>query len=560
VPTPIYELSDAYVQRWAALDPVGATFRGLVGYDTEMTDYSPAGLAAVAELTKTTLAELEALEPTGERDRVARDLLAGHLSATIALYEAGEGLRNVRVIGSPFQAVRQVFDVMPTATDEDWSNIAARMAKVPGALAGYRLCLAEAVRRGLPPPRRQVQACVAQGETWAGLSGKGPFFEGLAAKYAGGDSALAKDLEAAASKATEAYASLCSWMRTELASQSSERDAVGRDRYGLFCQATLGDVLDLDETYGWGWEELHRLEAEAARAASEISPGASVAQVMDMLNADPARAVHGEEALRRFLQDLMDKTIEDLDGKHFDIPAPLRRVEAMIAPPGGAAAMYYTGPSEDMSRPGRTWYPTRGRTVFPVWGEVSVCYHEGVPGHHLQIGQVRFLKDELNRYQRVAFAPAHGEGWALYAERLMDELGYFERPEYRLGFLRSQVMRAVRVVVDIGMHLELKLPSDERFRPGETWTPALGKEFVEARSMFPADFMASELDRYLGWPAQAISYKVGERAWLDAREEARRRQGGAFELKEFHARALRLGPLLLHQIATEVPGGTSSPG
>ncbi len=163
----------------------------------------------------------------------------------------------------------------------------------------------------------------------------------------------------------------------------------------------------------------------------------------------------------------MDRTIAELDGVHFDIPEPVKTVEAMIAPPGGAAAMYYTPPAEDFSRPGRTWYPTQGRTRFPLWGEVSIAYHEGVPGHHLQVAQVVFLADQLTRFQRtIGWTSGHGEGWALYAERLMGELGYLDVPDYELGMLRAQAMRSVRVVVDIGMHLELPIPSDERYHPG----------------------------------------------------------------------------------------------
>jgi uncharacterized protein (DUF885 family) len=555
--SPVYEVSNSYVERHARLDPVSASMRGLLGYDAELTDYSPDGIAARAALNRETLADLERLQavPAG-RERVALDFLGGNLRSGLALDEAGETLRAVAVIGSPFQAVRQAFDIMPVDTGEAWSNIARRLAAVPAALAGYRASLSEAVARGLPPARRQVLACATQGETWAGLRGEPGYFERLVARYAGADSALSRALGEAASSATGAYASLASWMREELAGRSSERDAAGRERYALFSQRVLGTKADFDEAYTWGWEELHRLEDEMARAAGEISPGASVAEVIALLETDPARALQGPEALQAFLQDLMDKTIDDLDGRQFDIPVPLQRVEAMIAPPGGTAAMYYTGPSEDFSRPGRTWYPTLGRTVFPIWGEVSICYHEGVPGHHLQIGQVRYLRDELSRFQRMAFAPGHGEGWALYAERLMDELGHFVNPEYRLGFLRSQVMRAARVVMDIGMHLELRIPAGESFHPGERWTPALGLEFGKLRSGFPADFITSELDRYLGWPAQATCYKLGEKAWLEARAEARRRQGEAFDLKAFHARALGLGPLLLDQLETEVAGAT----
>ena len=204
--------------------------------------------------------------------------------------------------------------------------------------------------------------------------------------------------------------------------------------------------------------------------------------------------------------------------------------------------MYYTGPSEDFARPGRTWYPTMGNTRFPLWGEVSICYHEGVPGHHLQVAQVRYLADQLTRFQRLlAWSSGHGEGWALYAERLMGELGYLENPDYELGMLRAQAMRAVRVIVDIGMHLELRIPDTESYHPGERWTPEIALPFVISRAMFPEQFMRSEVDRYLGIPGQAISYKVGERVWLECREDAKARRGAGFDLKDWHHHALEPG-------------------
>jgi uncharacterized protein (DUF885 family) len=225
----------------------------------------------------------------------------------------------------------------------------------------------------------------------------------------------------------------------------------------------------------------------------------------------------------------------------------------MLAPPGGALAMYYTGPAEDFSRPGRTWYPTGGRTRFPLWGEVSIAYHEGVPGHHFERATAKYLAAELSRVQRLMGGTSgYIEGWALYAERLMGELGYLENPDYYLGMLRAQAMRSVRVILDIGMHLELQIPMSEAFHPGERWTPELGQEFANARSQFPLDFMKSEVTRYLGSPGQAISYKVGERCWLEAREASRMRQGAAFDLKAWHAAALNLGPMGLAQMQREL--------
>jgi uncharacterized protein (DUF885 family) len=148
----------------------------------------------------------------------------------------------------------------------------------------------------------------------------------------------------------------------------------------------------------------------------------------------------------------------------------------------------------------------------------------------------------------------YSEGWALYAERLMHELGYLENPDYYMGLLSSQALRVVRVIIDIGMHLEFKIPANELFHPGETWNHALGLEFILLKTGLARPFMESELVRYLGWPGQAISYKVGERYWLQARDAARRQMGDDFSLKAFHTRALSLGPMGLHQLQRELSG------
>jgi uncharacterized protein (DUF885 family) len=555
--SPVYELADHYVERFAALDPLAATGEGIAGHDHEMTDYSPDGAEERAELDRSTLRALDTIELRDDADRIAADVMRERLELAVTEYEAGERLRDLRVLGSPVQGVRMAFDLMARDTAEDWQVLAERMALVPQGLSSIEAALAEGAAEGVVAARRQAVACTKQADTWGGLEpGTRPFFLGLVDEYDAsglGDTAFRDRLETLATRATEAYASLGRFLVEEYAPRASERDPVGRERYALYAQDFNGIELDLDETYAWGWDELHRIEQAMAQVAERIIPGADVDTVIEHLESDPARAIEGVDAFQRWNQELLDTTVAALHGTHFDIPEPVRRVEAMIAPPGGAAAMYYTGPNEDFSRPGRTWYPTLGKTRFPLWGEVSICYHEGVPGHHLQIGQVRYLADTLSRFQRtLAGTSGHAEGWALYAERLMGELGYLDDPAYELGMLRAQAMRAVRVVVDIGMHLELPIPTDERYHPGETWTPELALPFVIERSKFPPDFMASEVDRYLGLPGQAISYKVGERVWLAARDGARERAGAAFDLKEFHRAALDLGPMGLGQLEREL--------
>ncbi|MDQ1430299.1 MAG: hypothetical protein QOF40_901 [Actinomycetota bacterium] len=558
-PSRVYDLADQYVERFAALDPLAATGEGIGGHDHEMTDYSPDGAAERAEHDRAALRALDAVQATdalSQDARIAAEVMRERLELALVEYDAGERLRDLRVLGSPVQTVRMAFDLMDRDTTDDWQVVAERLALVPQGLSSIEAALAEGAAQGIVAARRQAVACTKQADTWGGQDpATRPFFLTLVDEYDAsgrGDRAFRDRLEQLATRATAAYAALGRFLVEEYAPQATEHDPVGRERYAMYAQDFNGIALDLDETYAWGWDELHRIEHAMGQVAERIIPGADVDTVIEHLEADPTRAIEGVDEFRRWNQELLDRTVAELDGVHFDIPAPVQRVEAMIAPPGGAAAMYYTGPAEDFSRPGRTWYPTLGKTRFPLWGEVSICYHEGVPGHHLQIAQVRYLADSLSRYQRtLAGTSGHAEGWALYAERLMGELGYLEDPAFELGMLRAQAMRAVRVVVDLGMHLELAIPSHERYHPGETWTPELALPFVIERSKFPADFMASEVDRYLGLPGQAISYKVGERVWLGARDAARARSA-SFDLKEFHRAALDLGPMGLAQLDREL--------
>jgi len=557
ISSPVYRLADEYVERFAALDPLTATGEGIAGHDHEMTDYSPDGAAERAEHDRATLRALAAIDITTDADRIAAEVMRERLELALAEHDAGERLRDLRVLGSPVQTVRMAFDLMGRDTADDWQVVAERLALVPQGLSSIEAALTEGAAQGIVAARRQAVACTKQADTWGGQDpATRPFFLDLVDEYDAsglGDHAFRDRLERLAERATAAYAALGRFLVEEYAPHATERDPVGRERYAMYSQDFNGIALDLDETYAWGWEELHRIEHAMGQVAERIIPGADVDTVIEHLETDPTRAIEGVDEFRRWNQELLDRTVAELDGVHFDIPAPVQRVEAMIAPPGGAAAMYYTGPAEDFSRPGRTWYPTLGKTRFPLWGEVSICYHEGVPGHHLQIAQVRYLAGSLSRYQRtLAGTSGHAEGWALYAERLMGELGYLDDPAFELGMLRAQAMRAVRVVVDIGMHLELAIPAHERYHPGDTWTPELALPFVVERSKFPADFMASEVDRYLGLPGQAISYKVGERVWLGARDAARARRGASFDLKEFHRAALDLGPMGLDQLDREL--------
>jgi uncharacterized protein (DUF885 family) len=554
------QVADRYVDAVCELDPIVATSLGTRPGDDRLPDPGPAGLEAEAQLARDTLAELDgvlAADPALDGDPVERRcarLLRERLGAELAVHEAGEGLRALSNLFSPVHSIRQVFLLMPTASEDDWAVVARRMARVPEAYRGFRASLEEGARRGLLVAPRQVSTVVAQLGEWLA----GPFFGGFAA---GGPDALRGELDAAARAADGAVAEVRDFLRDVYLPQTEGTpDAVGRDRYALAARRWTGSDLGagdgLEEAYAWGWAEHRRILAEQRAEAERVVPGGTPMEAMRWLDVH-GPAVDGVEAIRERLQTMMDDAIEALDGVHFDLAEPVRRVEAMIAPPGSAAAPYYTRPAQDFSRPGRTWLPTLGRERFPLWDLTSIWYHEGVPGHHLQLAQWAYVSGQLSTYQTsLGSVGANVEGWALYAERLMDELGSFPDPGTRLGFLDAQQLRAVRVVIDIGMHLGLPVPDDAdgtlAEHRGRPWTPELARAFLGEHSGATPAFLDSELVRYLGLPGQAISYKLGERAWLQGRAAAQRARGAAFDRRAWHMAALSQGSLGLDDLAAEL--------
>jgi len=555
-PRPVRDVADGYVSALAELDPILATALGLRPGEDRLPDLSPAGQDATDDLARATLAELGTVTEVhdGDERRCAR-LLRERLEAGLAMSAQGEHLRAVSNIFGPLHRVRSAFLDMPTGSEDDWAAIARRMARVGQALAGYRASLTEGARRGLVAGPRVVRAASGQMREWTAVAdGRGWFADFATAAEV--SPALRAELHQAAASANESVATLARWLADEyLPAAADTPDGVGADRYRVSARRWTGASLDPRAAYDWGWEQFRDLQEQMRAEAQQVLPGASAAEAMRHLD-HAGEAIDGVEEIRVWLQDMMDRTIDDLDGTHFDLAAPLKTVEARIAPPGSAAAPYYTPPSQDFARPGRTWLPTLGRTRFPLWDLISTWYHEGVPGHHLQLAQWRYLSKDLSMYQTtVGGVSACSEGWALYAERLMDELGYLSTSGARLGYLDAQNMRAIRVVIDIGMHLGLRVPADSPLGAGQTWTPDLALEFFTAHSGRDAEFLASEIIRYLSGPGQAISYKLGERAWLAGRDAARAAHaasGTEFDLKSWHMSALSLGSLGLDDLTDEL--------
>ena len=551
--TAIDAVADAHTETLMQLDPGFATELGFPGRETEYRDFSPAGFEALAEASAETLIRLADLEPTDDVDAVTLDAMRERLSLELEIHESGLPLAELNNTDSPAQQIRSIFDLMPTATVEDWTHIAGRLHNVPDALAGYVSSLREGRERGLVAAQRQVRNVLEQCTKYAREDG---FFASLPGRAHTDDGdlpeAVRADLESGVAAAQAAYRSFASFLEEDLLPSAPARDAVGREHYVLMSRKFLGTEVDLEETYQWGVEELDRIITEQEAVAQEISPSASVAEAIRLLNEDPARQLHGTEALRAWMQDLSDNAVDVLAGVHFDIPDIMQRLECCIAPTQ-EGVIYYTGPSDDFSRPGRMWWSVpAGEDSFTTWKETSTVYHEGVPGHHLQIATATYQRELLNSWRRNAvWVSGQGEGWALYAERLMDELGFLADPGDRMGMLDAQRMRAARVVFDIGVHLELEIPP--RWGSG-IWTPEAGYGFLRENVAISAGQLDFEFNRYLGWPGQAPSYKIGQRLWEQIRDEVRLREGKDFDLRAFHSRALELGSVGLDTLRRALLG------
>jgi len=560
-PRPVRTIADDYVHQAAELDPMIATYLGLPIRQDELPDLSPTGQEAKDELHRATLRKLTEIQrPIGaagfadDNERRCATLLRERLETDLLVSATGEYLRAVSNVFGPAQSVRDTFLLMPAGTGDDWAVIARRIGQVPAALNGYRSSLAHGADRGLLAAPRQVETVAAQLEAWqASGGGRGWFTDFASGAPADAPASLRSDLDAAVATADAAVAELRAWLLSEYLGKADRTpDGMGPDRYRVGAKRWNGATLDLAESYDWGWDQFRQIRTEMNVEAEQILPGATPAEAMRHLE-DHGEVIDGVDAIRDRLQQLMDEAMMSLADTHFDLADPIKVVEARIAPPGSAAAPYYTQPSLDFSRPGRTWLPTMGRTSFAMWDLYSTWYHEGVPGHHLQLAQWQYLAAQLSQYQTgLGDVSACTEGWALYAERLMDELGFLTPPGARMGYLDAQLMRAIRVIVDIGMHLELPVAAYWAPGAGQRWTPELALEFFSAHSGRDREFAESEIVRYLSMPGQAISYKLGERAWLEGRDAARAARGADFDLKAWHMAALSLGSLGLDDLAGEL--------
>lgn len=531
-PASASEIADQLLRDLSPVDPAASGALGLEPANV-MPALGPADFAARHESYLRAHRSLDALGTPTSAEGVLGTALRERVEAQLALDQTGFTTAQLAPLATPVHQVREVFDNLPHETPADWERVADHLSRVPGTIAAYAETLRAAANAGHVVAARQVLAVAAQCERWIGAD---DFYRRLVAS---GEPRRRARLDAGAAAATEATARFAEFLRDELLPRAPKTDGVGRDLYTVTARAFLGEDVDLAETYAFGWDELAQLTAEMRQVAAELGHG-SIEAAAAALDADPARCLSTPDELAGWLQSRVDDVTNAVDGVYFDLPAVTRRAECRISP-SASGVMYYTPPDPSFSRPGRVWWAPPADGTSHTWREVTTVHHEGVPGHHLQI-TVAMTEPGLHPWQR-SMAHVHGyvEGWAHYAERLADEFGLLLDPGERLGMLYGQRWRAARIVIDMGLHLGLPIPVANGFTDATHWTPSAGQAMLREAAGVDETTARFEVDRYLGWPAQALAFRVGARLWRQARDAAERRPG--FDLPAFHMHALRLGPL-----------------
>jgi len=535
--TPVDKVANQLFDAIVDISPISASWLGIDQHQTEYDDLSPQGLDALDATHRAALAAVDQLTPVDDVDAVTISALKERIALTVETHARGADLMNIAGLATGLHDIREVFDIMPTDTSKQWATIAARLQATPSAIDGWFASQLAGIESGTLPASRQVDLLAEQCRGWAGEDG---FFAAMLKDAAPTVDVTTGDaLENGVATARAAFAGAADRLASQIRPLATNRDAVGPKRYELASRQFLGLAVDAEEYYRWGLDEVARLDAASVEIAAKLRPSLSVAATKQALDDDPAYQLDGCSAMRNWMQGKADEAIAALNGRHFDIPEPARRIECKIAgiQDGG---IWYTAPSDDFARPGRMWWSVpKTQTQFLTWRELTTVYHEGVPGHHLQIAQAVYERELLNKWRRhMVFVSGHGEGWALYAEQLMAELGYLDDPAAMLGMLDSQSLRAVRVVIDMGLHCGFDAPAEVG---GGEWTFDKAWRFFNSHVQMDEGQARFEVLRYFGWPGQAPSYKIGQRVWLEIRDACQRRDGEAFSLKDFHAKALNLG-------------------
>jgi len=540
------DLADRFHKRWLHANPFAATMYGIPGYDDLLPDASEEGQQAWRAETGKFLEEATAIErgPLTSADAVTLDCTTEAAAAEIAGIDLAEDEYTVTAMHYTGPAV--------------FLAVAARTVLVDAAAAEAYLTrlrrsgtwfdqLSDRLRAGAARGRLPVAPLAEQAIAWAegvlAAPGASPVLAPRPPQGWPRAAAWEADRQAAAAEVVQP--ALARWVATvrELlprarpAGQPGLSWLPGGDAdYARAIQIYTTLPLTAQDLHQTGLDHVAALEARAVKLGAGL--GLSGLDAVFAALRDSAGKISADDAMRQATAAV--RRAEERAGQIFPDPLPppceVTPMPEVVAEAG--AAPHYTPPRLDGGRPGTFWFNTRKPTAGTGWDIDVVAFHEAVPGHHLQLSRLQLLTG-LPALQRQRSLPVFSEGWGLYAEQLAEETGLYTDDHGLLGMVSASLMRAVRLVVDTGIH-------------AFGWSRERAVQYAVEHVPMPPEFMAAEIDRYIVMPGQALAYFTGKLEIIRLRDEARRRLGSGFSLPAFHAAVLDNGSLPMPTLARSI--------
>ncbi|HYN68733.1 MAG TPA: DUF885 domain-containing protein [Candidatus Eisenbacteria bacterium] len=547
-------MADGFWERFLQISPLSATLNGDTRYDDRLPDPGPEGRARARRWAEDMVATATSIpdDGLGVEDRITRDML--RVIGELHLVEDDQRLDTLQVVdqmGGPQTLLPQLCQFQSADTPERLEQFVARLHAYPAYMAANIELLREAQASGLTAPRIVAERTIAQLERMLSI----PIDQAVVPAMV----RVASEADREAVRATvrdEVYPADAAF----LDALRGDYLAATRKQQGIWCapngeqiyrtQILHWTTLQLDprEIHRSGLHDLEDIERERRAISRAAGYGDDTKAYRAAIATDPANIPPTRDAI-------VGRAMDDIERAFAAAPSMFRRTpqaSCRVMPveeykEADAPPAYYFPPSADGSRPGTYYvnaYDLPSRTYARL---ASITYHEAVPGHHFQIS-LETENTDLNRFRRFGSRLAGGayvEGWGLYSERLADEMGLYRDEEERFSMLDMQAWRAARLVVDTGLH-------------ALQWTRRQSINQLLEAGLTETDAVV-ETDRYICWPAQALTYKVGQREIERLRREISDRDGSRFDLREFHDQLLGHGALPLVTLARELPNWVAQP-
>jgi uncharacterized protein (DUF885 family) len=538
-------------------DPESATALGDARYNDRLSDYSVAAYHADLEQKRKFLERFEAIDPTGlsAQDGLSRTLMIRRLRQDIEGAQFKPWEMPVNQMDGPHLSLVDLVTLTPFHDVKDYDNYLSRLHQIPRLFDQVIANMRQGIEDRLMPPRALLEKVAVQAQEIADKTGAdSPFAQPQETFPAGIPAAEQQRLRAAVLAAINheidpAYQKFARFVRDEYAPRGRSEPGVwslpdGGQRYRFAIRQITTTDLSPEQIHQIGIQQIAETETEMLALAHQLGFN-DLASLNEHIKKD--RALYASSGQQ--LLDLYGKYAGQMEAK---LPSLFRRLpqnQLVVVPMDSfraknAVPADYTPGSEDGSRPGRINVNESAPESRLVLNVEAIAYHEGVPGHHLQISVAQEL-GELPAFRRNGEYTAFVEGWALYAERLGKEIGFYQDPYSDYGRLENEMWRAIRLVIDTGVH-------------EKHWSREQMVEYFHRYTAMDEPNIQTEVDRYIAWPGQALAYKLGQLEILKLRAEAREKLGDRFDIRAFHDQIIGSGPLPLDVLDSQIEAWIST--